>query len=1108
MRGLAVAGVLAMAAISCGDGSEATPSEPTATTAEVVASSEVTASATTQITSPDTADTPTSTTTGTGASTTTKPQFEESGGVVDAPAFDIQSAFECVMGTLGPDVAWGLGGMLLPSQMLAKVEDCPIPTHDQNCVLQVVGQPMLDKLVMGSYQPSAEDVAMVAYCKIATGTTWAKWLNAEDWGGDNDRDYQDGDDNQADDQDRDDNRDYRNEDDNQADDQGRQPCPKDDMGNALGPECNVPVPPLPEGVYRAELVEISTNPAAHSPADSADCEVFEDGQCAEIRWQSVAPMLAGDFTSIQIAPTNPNIMYAGIDSNDMSLFKTTDGGASWQMVHVTGHTSGVAISPADPDVVIYSVLEVPVQRSTDGGRSWSAVLSGNSPGDEFNPFTAVAFSPTAPQIAYTSNVLGSSRGGRWPPPPAEIYRSGDAGATWLMTGVCDTCGAIQTIAVEPDNPDVLWVAADGGVQVSQDRGATWSGDLLHWVDWRAGQPDSNGGHYAVGLAIRPDRPQVVLAATAEQGLFRSTNGGTTWSESNSGLGTRLLHRLAFAANDPNVVYLSTHEGMYRSDDAGQTWTHRSDGLPYLFVNAIAVHPTDPDTAYVGTAAEVMTAHPQHFNPGRHEGQNLYRTTDGGRTWHAFGDGIVEAKVTQLSTHPLIPFVLWAGGESGRGGFSTMDAGTKWAVSPSHAGHYPMVYAFSHGLPTEMYLTSWSTHSELVTSTDGGASWFHLTANIAAGVGDGSEQQGLWEETKPEYHLHGLAVAPSDPNVIYVGSVHDTTTPANFTLLGIHIFRSNDRGATFVEKGNGFPIQSHSAVNAIVVHPQNPDIVYVMTSLFESTDAFGIFKSDDGGESWTHASDGLDLVTNDLQIDPVDPDTLYAATGTGVYKTIDAAETWTRMSDGIPDVPVVDLAIDPINPLNLYAITPDNHYRSKDGGAHWYSASLGIELLASLDRSASLLPSGRRGHFTYGGTFGHDRTLEIDATGRVLYVAAKTQAADDWRAIRHVYRAVLGPLRVVQYAYRVPAATIDVESTSNIHDMIYDENARELRFTASGPPGTTGSTTLTIPPSLFHGPFRVLVDGQPVGVVAYGQVVSFDHNHEASSELVVRSASSE
>ncbi len=1080
----------------------AEPEEPGATVPEAATGSTTTSASvsTTEAVAPTTSVS--ATTTSVAATTTTSSADLVVTPEAGRPELDISSSFACIGAALGQQAAFELNQRPATSGEMALIDHCPEPTHDMACVDGALGMQVTDQLLAGRHEPTSEELEQVRHCLLSaepeldSGAAGEAGANRVDIApSDSDQAFGD----TASDQ----GWDYPDDDGQGPADQSGPPCLRGDHGDALGPECNVPLPTLGPGITRGELVDIRGDQPAYVTPTTSDCEVVEGGQCAELRWEPVAPLLAGDFTSIQIAPTDPNIIYAGIDSNDMSLYKSVNGGASWQVTHVTGHTSGVAISPTDPDTVIYTNLEAPTQHTTDGGATWSAVMGGISK----KPYTTVSFSPSDSNVAYTANVPGPSRGGMWPPPPAEIYRSDDAGATWTLTGACYTCGAIQTIAVEPGDPDVLWVAADGGLQVSQDRGASWSGNLLDWVDWRS---ESGGGEYTIGVALRPDDPRIILAATSEKGLFRSTDGGVTWSESNSGLATSMLHRLAFAASDPAVVYLSTHEGVYRSGDAGQTWTYRSTGLAYLFVNAIAVDPTDADIAYVGTAAEVNTTHTKHYNPGMHEGQNLYKTTDGGRTWFPSGDNIYERKVTQMSTHPLVPYVLWAGGESGRGGFATTDAGESWAVSPSTTAHYPMVYAFSHSLPTEMYLTAWSHHDELVKSTDGGASWFGLTLNVAAGIGEATRAAGLWDETDPKYHLHGLAVAPSDPSIVYVGSVHDTMYPdVNFTLFGIHIFRSDDGGATFVERDIGFPIESISSVNVIVVHPDNPDIVYAMTTLHESDNALGIFKSVDGGLAWASVNDGLDLRTNDLQMDAVDPDTLYAATEGGVYKTTDAAAAWSRTSDGIPEQPVIDLAIDPVNPLVLYAITPDDLYRTKDGGGHWYPVSLGIPLLVPIDSSDDMRGRstvGHQGHREYGGTFVQDRSLEIDATGRVVFVVAKTSAEDDKEdplVVSHLYRAVLEPLRATVYSYRVLSDVVDIESTSNIYDLVIDENNDELRFTAAGPTGTVASTTVTIPISLLAGPFVVTVDSRTVDSQTQGNSVSFSHEHIGRSQVTIR-----
>lgn len=885
-------------------------------------------------------------------------------------------------------------------------------------------------------------------------------------------------------------------------------CLRDDHGHAMDPDCNVPPKPLPPGVVAAELRDARPPDPKHKLPLSVNCESFEGEQCAELRWEPVSDLRAGEFTTIEIAPTDPNILYAGTDSNDMSVYKSADAGVTWELVDVTGHVGRIAINPDDPDIVLYTNLEAPVRRTTDGGWNWESVLSVTRETGAA-PWTAIAFSPDDPNVAYTANVPGPSRGGFVPPEPAEIFVSKNAGLDWNYVGICE-CGAIKTLAVPPGDPDVLWAAGDGGIRVSRDGGITWSENLIYTAvrDTLAAGAGSEVEAGALGVAVRPGDSQTILASSADTGMYRSSDGGESWRAVNTGLATLRLHHVTFAPSDPDVAYVATHDGVYRSDDAGQSWSPRSEGLQYTFVTPIAVDPQDADVVYVGTATEIYTTHTRHFNPGLHEGEGLYKTTDGGQTWARSDKGIYEPKLTQMSAHPLLPFNLWVGGESGRLAFFTPDGGDTWLVSPSQAAHYPMVFAFSRSFPTVQYLTAWTHGGEIMKSTDGGASWFLLTSKIEAGISEITKSLGLVTDEQAKYHLHGLAVAPSDPNVVYVGSVHDTVyADVGFTLFGAHIFKSVDAGLSFTEMSDGFPIETHTAINVIVVHPENPDIAYAMTTLHESETAIGVYKTTDGAQSWAAVNNGLDLQTNDLQMDPLVPGTLYAATETGVYKSTDGGNIWQLSSTGLPNGPVINLALDPINPLVLYAITPNHVYRTKNGADNWYQVDLGLPLDGSSDAVAAgrapKIHGGRAdatSHRVYEGVFAQDRTLEIDATGRTIYVALKTGPEDG--SVRHLYRAVLDQLLTVRYEFELQGESIPVESTSHVYDMVYDQNSHELRFFAAGPKGTVSSTTVTIPGQFLSAPFSVQVDGADVPSTNNAGSVSFEYAHSGRSAVVI------
>ena len=214
----------------------------------------------------------------------------------------------------------------------------------------------------------------------------------------------------------------------------------------------------------------------------------------------------------------------------------------------------------------------------------------------------------------------------------------------------------------------------------------------------------------------------------------------------------------------------------------------------------------------------------------------------------------------------------------------------------------------------------------------------------------------------------------------------------------------------------------------MVHPTNPEIAYAMTTLHETETAIGIYKTTNGAKSWFPINEGLDPYTNDLQMDPINPEILYAATESGIYKSTNGGQNWFKSSTGIPKGPAIDMAIDPLNPLVLYAITSEDLYRTRDGGEHWYPTNLGLPLLEINTKTLSAqerllkelqLDRTKTGHSMYGGTFAQDRTLEIDSTGRLIVVAVKSSRDDkDRRRERKLYRAILTPLVDLEYKFSI------------------------------------------------------------------------------------------
>ena len=201
-------------------------------------------------------------------------------------------------------------------------------------------------------------------------------------------------------------------------------------------------------------------------------------------------------------------------------------------------------------------------------------------------------------------------------------------------------------------------------------------------------------------------------------------------------------------------------------------------------------------------------------------------------------------------------------------------------------------------------------------------------------------------------IGAIAVAPSDANVIYVGT-GEHAIRGQSSSYGDGMYRSTDQGRTWSRIG----LESSRQISAVRVHPQNPDVVYVAAQgdRWKGTSDRGVYKTVDGGKKWVQVLKGENLNSgpSDLSMDPTNPRILYAAmwdhqrspwtvrsggAGSGIWKTLDGGETWTRLSEGLPKLMgKIGVSVSPANPDRVYAIVEAENgglYRSDDAGKTW------------------------------------------------------------------------------------------------------------------------------------------------------------------------------
>lgn len=643
---------------------------------------------------------------------------------------------------------------------------------------------------------------------------------------------------------------------------------------------------------------------------------------------------AGRISAVAPSPTDPDRLFAG--GADGGVWRTTDGGATWDSVTPFAPTSAIGaieIDPTNEDIIYagtgeanyanHSRYGLGLLKSVDGGDSWQLLAEQTFAG---RTFARIAIDPTLPSTLYAAigraggfPELAAAKGHPLAGADVGLFRSTDAGVTWQRFDNLPNLEATD-VALDSGDPGTIYAAfgriyghPDNGLYRSRDRGQTWT-------KLTAGLPANPG---RISVAVAPSRPGTLYAMFTDPA---TSTGGS-----------------------------ARNRGAFRSDDGGDTWTPYGgvDQATYgWYLSVVAVHPTNPDIAFYGglekrrqtSAGSGRTITPPHVDihaiefdaAGRMISGNdggVHRSDDLGDSWLGLNDDLATAQFyAGLSTSPANPDIVFGGLQDNGSNLRRTDT-RAWSTVIGGDGGWTQI---DQSRPLRMFGESQGT-GNLRRSIDGGDSW--------NGIGDDLSGRNCF--------LPPYLIDPANPDRM---------------LYGTHrIHESLDGGDSWAVI-SGDLSDGDGAIRAIAIAASDSNYVYA------ATNDGNVQVSDDSGRTFRLIMDdhpGWPRVTREIWVSPTDPQTALLATAVfgvdQVRRTTDAGASWTPLDGDLPDVPVnIVIADERADPPTLYAGADTGVFYSLNDGATWrrYGAGLPtacvIDLILEPDRDRLVIGTQGRG----------------------------------------------------------------------------------------------------------------------------------------------------